>query len=136
MNEPYQRFTELEVWKKARAFKVEIYGLVKQFPSEEKFRLTDQLIRSVRSIPTNISEGHGRFTYKDQLNFCVIARGSLSETYNHLIDAFDCGYIERAHLASLKTHIDETGRMLNGYTTYLRNKIKEQQKPSTDKLTN
>jgi four helix bundle protein len=124
MNEPYQRFTELEVWKKARAFKVEIYGLVKQFPSEEKFRLTDQLIRSVRSIPTNISEGHGRFTYKDQLNFCVIARGSLSETYNHIIDAFDCNYIDSERLKQLESNVVSVERLLNGYITFLRNQLK------------
>ena len=51
MNEKaHQSFTELEVWKKARVLKNEIFELVKSFPPEEKFRLTDQLIRSSRSI--------------------------------------------------------------------------------------
>ncbi len=86
----HQSFTELEVWKKARVLKNEIFELAETFPTEEKFRLVNQMIRSSRSINSTISEGHGRYTYKDQLHFCVIARGSLSETYNHLIDALDC----------------------------------------------
>ena len=94
----YQSFEDLEVWKKARELKIEISQLVKTFPPEEKFRLTDQLIRSSRSINGQISEGHGRRTWPDRLRFCVIARGSLSETLNHLIDAFDEKYINNDQL--------------------------------------
>jgi four helix bundle protein len=52
----YQSFTKLEVWKKARVLKNAIAELVKIFPADEKYRLSDQLIRSVRSINTNIAE--------------------------------------------------------------------------------
>lgn len=117
---PYQSFTELEVWKKAREFKKEIFDLVKRFPAKEKFRLSDQLIRASRSINACIAEGHGRYTFKDQIHYCIMARGSLSETYNHLIDSFDCGYITREELINLKLKIDEAERMLNGYISYLR----------------
>ncbi|MCY7293042.1 MAG: four helix bundle protein [Ferruginibacter sp.] len=84
-----QSFTDLDVWKCARKLKIRIWKLVKFFPLEEKYRLTDQLIRSSRSICSVIAEGHGKFTYKDKINYCVIGRGSLSETWNHIIDAFD-----------------------------------------------
>ena len=121
----HQNFTDLDVWKKTRELKKEIEVLVKSFPPEEKYRMVDQLIRSARSINSNIAEGHGRFTYKDQLHFCIQARGSLSETLNHLIDAFDCAYITREQLSHFKMSIDETGKLLNGYITYLRKKLKE-----------
>ncbi|NJE06866.1 four helix bundle protein, partial [Thermococcus sp. M36] len=80
-------FEELEVWKKSRIFKNEIRLLTKYFPPEEKFKLIDQIIRSSRSINSLIAEGHGRFSYPDQIHFCIQARGSLAETINHLIDA-------------------------------------------------
>lgn len=67
-----------------------------------------------------IAEGHGKFYFKDQINYCVIARGSLSETLNHLIDAMDSGYIQKEGLTSLKSDIDETGKLLNGYISFLR----------------
>lgn len=111
MEEKNQSFTELEVWKKARVLKNKLKERADKFPHEEKYRLADQIIRSSRSINANISEGHGRFTYKDQLHFCIQARGSLSETHNHLIDALDCKYISQDQLNYYKLMIDETGRL-------------------------
>jgi four helix bundle protein len=108
----HQSFTELEVWKKARVFKNEVFELVKQFPAEEKYRLADQLLRASRSINANISEGHGRYSFKDQLHFCVQARGSLSECYNHFIDASDCNYIKEEQLDYVKNKIVEVERLL------------------------
>jgi four helix bundle protein len=119
----HQGFTELEVWKKARTLKNEIKVLADTFPPDEKYRLYDQLIRSSRSTTANIAEGHGRFTYKDQLHYCIIARGSLSETLNHVIDAFDCNYITEAELLSFKSKIEEVERILNGYITFLRKNL-------------
>jgi four helix bundle protein len=123
MSESNQSFTELDVWKKARVLKNELKAIADQFPQEEKYRLIDQLIRSSRSINSNIAEGQGRFTYKDQLHFCIQARGSLSETRSHLIDAFDCRYINEDQLNYFKNQIDEVGRLLNGYITFLRKNL-------------
>src|SRR5580700_1540249 len=116
----YKTFTDLEVWKKAREYKKNIYQIVKLFPPVEKYRVEDQLIRSVRSIGSNISEGYGRFTYKDQLHFCIMSLGSLFETYNHLIDAFDCLYITEEVLNEQKERTDELEKLLNGYLAWLK----------------
>ena len=89
----FETFEELEVWKLAKQLKKEIRELVKKFPVDEKYRLTDQIIRSSRSAGSNIAEGFGRFHFKDNSKFCLNARGSLFETLNHLIDAFDEEYI-------------------------------------------
>lgn len=123
-------FEELELWKKAQQYKNEIRNLTKTFPSEEKFRLTDQLIRSSRSVTAVISEGHGRFTYPDQIHFCIMSRGSLTETVNHLIDAFDETYITNNQLISLKINAKEVERLINGYLIYLRKKKDEEKKKS------
>lgn len=112
-------FEELEIWKKARALKVEISTTIQLFPPEEKFRLADQIIRSLRSIGALIAEGHGRFSYPDQIHFCVQARGSLAETMNHLIDA---NYISETILEGYRIRFKELERMLNGYIIYLRTK--------------
>lgn len=117
----YKPFTDLEVWKKGKEFKKEIEVLTKTFPAEEKYRLTDQIIRSVRSINANIAEGHGKFGYPDQIHYCVNARGSLNETLNHLIDAYDSHYINKEQLSFYKIKYNEVMSLLNGYITYLRN---------------
>ena len=118
----YQSFEDLEVWKKARELKTKISRLVKGFPPDEKLRLTDQLIRSSRSINSQLAEGHGRRTWPDRLRFCVIARGSLSETLNHLLDARDENYISEEQLTSYRQKLIEVEKLLNGYISYLEKK--------------
>lgn len=126
-------FEELELWKKVREFKKEVSKEARGYPSEEKFRLTDQTIRSTRSINALISEGHGRFTYPDQIHYCIQARGSLTETINHLIDAFDDGYISEEKLNYYKIKGKEIERLLNGYLVFLRKKRDDQkQKENSD----
>ncbi len=118
-------FEELELWQKVREFKNDIRKITLQFPQEEKFRLTDQSIRSSRSINSLITEGHGRFTFPDQIHYCIQARGSLTETINHLIDAYDEGYILEEQLFFHKQKGKLIERLLNGYLTFLRKKRDE-----------
>jgi len=127
LNEPgaaYQSFTELDAWKQARVFKKFIRKMTADFPTEEKYSLTDQIIRSSRSIGSNIAEGHGRHTYRDQHHFCIQARGSLSETLNHAIDAYDEGYISMETLLSIKKEFHTVQALLNGYIVFLRTHFK------------
>jgi four helix bundle protein len=128
MNSESFGFEELELWKKIRFFKNDVCKIAKQFPSDEKYKLTDQITRSSRSINALIAEGHGRFTYPDQIHYCIQARGSLSETINHLIDAFDENYIQEHLLRDYKTKGKEIERMLNGYIIFLRKKKDEVKK--------
>lgn len=112
---------DLEVWKKSRALRNKISELGKSFPSEEKYRLTDQIIRSSRSIGNNIAEGHGRFHYADASKFLINARGSATETIDHLVIALDEGYITIEIFDQLKEDCEECQKMVNGYINYLRN---------------
>lgn len=118
------RFTELEVWKKARQLKLDLKQIVKDFPAEEKYRLSDQLTRASRGVGACIAEGHGRFTYKDQVHFCIIARGSLSEILHHLADAFDEKIISKQKLEELNIQVNEVEKLLNGYINWLRKQNK------------
>ena len=63
----FKSFEELEVWKEARKYKMEISKLIKHLPRDEKFRLSDQLLRSSRSISANIAEGFGRFHHQENI---------------------------------------------------------------------
>lgn len=83
----------LACWKSARELKNYAKEITKKFPNDEKFRLTDQIIRASRSVGANIAEGYGRFSFQENAKFCRDARGSLTETLNHMFDAFDENYI-------------------------------------------
>jgi len=113
-------FTDLDVWKKARILRNNITELVKQFPGDEKYRLSDHIIRSSRSIGNNIAEGHGRFHYADAAKFLFNARGSASETTDHLVIALDNNFIDGKTFESFKYDCEECMKMINGYINYLR----------------
>jgi four helix bundle protein len=89
----FTNFTELEVYKECRIFRKEVSTIVKTFPKEEKFLLSSQLLDAARSITANIAEGFGRFHFQENIQFCRISRGSLTESLEHLITAFDENYI-------------------------------------------
>jgi four helix bundle protein len=115
-------FTDLETWKQARKIRNIISSLVKGFPTEEKYRLTDQIVRSSRSIGNNLAEGHGRFHYQDNIRFCIMARGSLTETLDHLIIALDEQIITNEMLLTFQAEYDSCLRLINGYIQYLKSK--------------
>ena len=98
-----------------------LFTLCKSFPSEERFRLSDQLIRASRSIAANIAEGHGRYHYQEQIQFCRQARGSLSEVINHLITALDCQYISVEVLKESEKKGEVLLKLINGYLSHLKN---------------
>ena len=78
------RFEKLDVWQLAIDFSDQIYRATREFPSEERFGLTNQLRRAAVSIAANIAEGSGRWSDRDFVRFIEIAYGSLMETVSHL----------------------------------------------------
>lgn len=122
----FQNFYDLDVYKKCRIFRKDVSNIVKKhFSSNEKFLLSAQIIDSSRSVTANIYEGHGRFHYQENIQFCRVARGSLSETLEHLITAFDENYITNEILEKMKKQYDDCLYSLNSYIAYLKRKKKD-----------
>ena len=92
-------FRDLNCWREAKALRVACYAFVKIFPAEEKFRLADQLIRSSRGIGNAIAEGHGRYHYQENIQYCRIARGTLEGALDHLLIAQECDYISEEKIS-------------------------------------
>ena len=112
-------FTELDCWKEARSLRKDISVLARTFPPEEKYDLVSQIKRSSRSVTANIAEGHERFHYQENIQFCRKARGSLTETLDHLITAFDEEYITKEVLIEFQDKLDKSLKILNGFIGYL-----------------
>ncbi len=126
-------FEDLEAWQQARKIQRTIKKITKKFPKIEQYRLTDQMIRSSRSVGRNIAEGYGRYHYQENIQFCRISRGSLSELKNDLITALDEGFIDHRILEELKNEIEVNNRLINGYIKYLR-KAKHGDTVNDDKI--
>lgn len=116
-------FRDLKVWQKAHNLVLDIYAITKKFPTEEKFRLTSQIIRAASSVPTNIVEGFKRKGAKEQSRFLNLSDSSLEETKYHIILAHDLGYLKKIDFERLNNSCDEIGRMLWG----LNRKINERE---------
>jgi four helix bundle protein len=118
----YCDFRDLDTWKGCKEIRIKIWKLCRKFPQEEKYRLSDQMIRSSRSASACIAEGYGRFHYKENMQFCRQARGSLYELIDHLDVAVECGYIERNDFKEMVNEISGVIKLLNGYIRYLRSR--------------
>lgn len=128
MNENNRKstFETLEIWGDGRNLRKKISTLVKALPSDERYRLVDQMIRASRSVTNNIAEGYGRFHYQENIQFCRESRGSLYELIDHFITAFDENYIDERTLNEQKELIDILIKKLNGYTAYLKKRKEEE----------
>ena len=81
-------YRDLDVWKYSRELVKKVYLLTKKFPKEEIYGLTNQIRRSVVSVPSNIAEGIGRLSNKETIHFLYIAKGSLQEVETQLYLSF------------------------------------------------
>jgi len=123
----YKTFEELEVYKAAREFRKKIYQLIKELPPEEKYNLDNQMRRAALSLTNNIAEGHGRFNYQENIQFCRISRGSLMELIDDLNVCIDEKYFPVDYLKDLKEGGYSINKMLNGYIAYLKIRKAEDQ---------
>ncbi|SDY91059.1 four helix bundle protein [Proteiniborus ethanoligenes] len=116
-------FKSLKVWQKSNALEQDIGELVKGFPSYEQYRLTDQLVRAVRSIGANIAEGNTQLFIKRELFHANAALGSAGEVRNHLLTAFQNNYISKEQYEILDNKTTEIIKMLYGYIKRLKLEI-------------
>lgn len=117
---PYSTFEELEVYRLAREFRKKIYALVNKLPRKEEYNLGAQMRRASTSLTNNIAEGHGRFHYQENIQFCRQSRGSLAELMDDINICLDENYFSESYLNELKNDALVLLKSLNGYIAYLR----------------
>ena len=108
------QFERLNAWQESRKLVVAVYQLLKRFPHEERYALSDQLRRAVISVPSNIAEGNGRMAVKEQIHFLEIAYGSVMEVYCQLQIAVDLGYITIDDFKQIKPLLYNTTKLISG----------------------
>jgi len=127
----YRGFRDLECYKQARELRILVSEMARQFPSHERFLLRPQLVDSARSICRNIAEGYGRFTYTDTRSFFIIARGSVTETMENLLTAFDENYLTKDQQQVADEKCETVFKLINGYINYLDKSVQRSRKPNS-----
>ena len=108
-------FTDLDAWKLARQLRQAVFSITRNFPSEERYVLTNQMRRAAMSVTANIAEGFGRFSYRENIQFCRQARGSVFEVRDHLTSALDAGHLPARTAAEIDSSAQRVIQVLNGY---------------------
>ncbi len=107
-------FTDLLTWQEGHKLVLLVYKSTESITPQEKFALVDQLRRAVVSITSNIAEGFGRRSAKDQMQFFYIALGSLKEVQNQLLIARDLDYIDATEFQKLAQQSSKVSQLLHG----------------------
>jgi len=108
-------FHDLEVWKLGRALRKQLYKIANELPVHERYNLAAQIKAAAISLTSNIAEGFGRYHYKENIQFCRIARGSACELLDHLTTCLDEGYVSTTQHERLGQELGTFMRVLNGY---------------------
>lgn len=74
------KLEELQVYQLSMGIGEKIWSIFIDWSYFEKDTIGKQLVRAVDSVAANLSEGFGRFHFKEAKNFSYYSRGSLYET--------------------------------------------------------
>ena len=106
---------KLEVYQLAMQLGEKVHDTILVWDYYYRSTVGKQLMRSCDSIAANVSEGYGRYFYKENRNFCFYARGSLTETKTWIVKAHSRKLISKNDFDSLIKEITSLHYKLNNY---------------------
>ena len=121
---PWKDIDDLEIYQLSMKIGEHTHKLVLKWDQLNKNTIGYQLIRACDSISANISEGYGRFHYKEQRQYSYIARGSLYETKTWYRKALQRIPRDEVMIKKIIIMIDKLLKMLNAYINYVERNIK------------
>ena len=102
---------DLKIWQKSISLAKQVYKIVADLPSDEKYGLSSQIKRCAVSVASNIAEGAGRNSNKEFKHFLSIANGSCYELQTQLILTYELNLIEKYKIDELLPLITEIQKM-------------------------
>ena len=99
---------DLEVFQLAYVTAGEVFHLSKGFPVEERYSLTDQIRRSLRSVCANLAEAWRKRRYRAAFQSKLSdAEAEAAETQTWLKFSSDCGYLPVAEAVRLSSQYEQ-----------------------------
>ena len=123
---------ELRVYVLSMEMGEKIWNIVMGWNYFAKDTVGKQLVRAIDSVASNLSEGFGRYHYREAINFGYYSRGSLYETRTWLTKAHSRGLISEGLFGQFMQKIDDIGIKLNNY---IKSIGKQKRPPNSDRMT-
>ncbi len=123
------RLEELKVYQLAIDIGERVWVVVCKWDYFAKDTVGKQLVKSVDSIAANLSEGYGRFLYKENKEFCYYSRGPLYETKTWLKKSHDRRLIVDNDFQSLQNDFETIAYKLNNYIKSIGAQATQKSKP-------
>jgi four helix bundle protein len=115
------RLEDLEVYKVAMEIGDIAWEIVDKWEYFQKKTLGAQFVNAADSIAMNISEGYGRFHYKENKNFCYYSRGSAKETLTAINKAKKRNLLSENEFVLLNEKLERYFRLMYGYINSIGN---------------
>jgi four helix bundle protein len=106
---------DLEIYREAMEIGEEVWAIILGWDFFAKETLGKQIVRSADSIAANLSEGYGRYHFKENKKFCYYSRGSAEETQTWIEKAARRNLVEREAARLLYDHVETYKKRLNAY---------------------
>jgi len=114
-----RRFQDLDCWKLARMVRREVVRLTRREPVCREFKFVAQIRDAARGGTRNIAEGYSRFVPSEILYYLRIAKASLDETADELLDGLESGYWSTAEYNTVRSYLRRTHGAIRGWWRYL-----------------
>ena len=114
-----KRFEDIQTWQLAREISKEVYKVSKRGELARDFELRGQMRASSGSMMDNISEGFGRGSKNEFVQFLTIGKGSAEELKSQLYRASDNDYISQTEFEELYSKTEKYCKMTGGFISYL-----------------
>jgi len=122
-------YRKLIAYQKAKEVVKHTYKLLRKFPAEVRYAMSDQLRRASVSITSNIAEGINRYSVKDKAHFIEIAYGSLMEVSSQFEIAEELNYITSDERLSMDLLVGDVARLLTGLQKTYNSKLSTDSNP-------
>ena len=109
------RLEELRVYQLSMELGERVWQIVIEWEYFSKDTVGKQLIKAVDSVAANLSEGYGRYHYRESRQFGYYSRGSLFETKTWRTKSYNRELIKEEDYKVFIKDIDRIGVKLNNY---------------------
>ncbi len=106
---------EFRVYQMAMEVGEEVWNIVTEWNWLAKDTVGKQFIRAIDSVAANLSEGFGRYHYRESIHFYYYSRGSLYESKTWLTKAHNRKLVTDEAFVRMSSFLEEVGVKLNNY---------------------